>query len=274
MHFTNCPTSIRSIQYGAHRPGLGHQITSLCYELHYCRTHNIYPVIKDDPTNAYGRWTDYFEPFWDDDQRQEILAKFGHIPVIERDLVKWNASRALLFGQNWADLSEDIKEIFLNIFVIKEPVRKLISAKIQNLDLPDHYSSVHVRRGDKNDQFKEYGQASNLDVVRALEKELIGRSVVNVFLMTDDYQIVELMRNETPFHIFTLCSPSHDGNPDRLRKSQGHTLDLLTDISIAQNAVSHFQTVNTRVSKLVRILRGDNECFHIFDKNYTVDTAL
>lgn len=274
MRFNNCPASIVNIQYGAHRPGLGHQITSLCYELYYCQTHNIYPVIKDDPHNAYGRWTDYFEPFWDEDEKRKILEKSKYIPVIERDLVKWNASRALLFGENWTDLSEDIKNVFLNIFVVKEPIRKLISARTESLHLPVHYSSVHVRRGDKKDQFKEYGQISDLDVVRALKKELIDRSVVNVFLMTDDYTIVELMRNETPFHIYTLCSPANDGNPDRLRKSHGHTLELLTDIYIAQNSDSHFQTVNTRVSKLIRILRTDNQCFHIFDEKYTVDTAL
>ena len=263
-----------NIKYGAHRPGLGHQLTSLCYLLLYCQTHNIYPLINDNPKNAYGKWTDYFEPFWDEILKQELLLQFSDLPVIEKDLVSWKASRSELWGESWIELTEDIKDIFSKIFILNKSSNAMIAEKIQELNLPVQYSSVHVRRGDKKDQFNEYGQLSDLQIIRKLEKALINKSVANVFLMTDDYHIVEIMRSKTSFQIYTLCSPSNDGNPDRLRTSSGHTIDLLTEITIAKNSGSHFQTVNTRVSKVVRLLRKDENCFHIFDENYSVDTNL
>ena len=274
MNLTNSPSSIMNIQYGAHRPGLGHQLTSLCYLLLYCQIHNIYPVINDNPKNAYGKWTDYFKPFWDETLKEKLLLQFNDIPVIEKDLISWASSRSGLFGESWKELTEDIKDIFLDIFIINKPSNTMIAEKIQELNLPNQYSSVHIRRGDKNDQFKEYGQQSDIQIIRELEKSLIDKSIANVFLMTDDYHIVDIMRSRTSFQIYTLCSPSTDGNSDRLRTSRGHTVDLLTDITVAKNSGSHFQTVNTRVSKIVRLLRKDENCFHIFDENYTVDTSL
>lgn len=129
-------------------------------------------------------------------------------------------------------------------------------------------------RRDKNNQLKHYGKLSDFQFIRELEKVLLGESVENVFLMSDDYQIVELMRAQTLFQIFTFCSPASDWHAGRLRTSKGHTLDLLTEMSGANNADSHFQTVNTRLSKMIRLLRRDENIFHIFNRDYTVDTAL
>lgn len=274
MDFTRSPSGMMRIRYGHHWPGLGHQLTSLCYILHYCSMHDIYPLIEDSSTNAYGKWTDYFEPFWNEDEKQGLLRKSGSIPITDGDIVDWSWSRSGLFGAGWSDLSDSIQEIFRGIFVIKQSVNKAIVERINLMKLPDQYSSVHIRRGDKNTQFKDYGKQSDLQIIRELEKVLTDKSVENVFLMSDDYQIVEIMRRQTPFQIFTLCSPTSDGHAGRLRTSKGHTLDLLTDISVANNADSHYQTVNTRVSKMIRILRRDKNCFHIFNSSYTVDTAL
>lgn len=125
------------IGYGHHSPGLGHQFTSLCYVLHYCSIYNTYPIIDDSSVNAYGKWTDFFEPFWDEEEKQSLIHKSRRIPVIDGDLVAWSLSRSGLFGKGWSDLSEVVQEVFRSIFVIKQSIDKTITERSQRMRLPD-----------------------------------------------------------------------------------------------------------------------------------------
>ena len=266
------PRAIMRIPYGGYWPGLGHQITTLCYVLLHCQESRVYPVLQDDSANAYGAWTDYFEPFWDESERQRILAKDG-LEIIDSDL-HWARNRKGLFGDRWSSLGPQIEEIFRRIFVVREPVLSEIGDRIARLDLPLGYSSVHVRRGDKTVQFAEYGAMTTEHVVGELARVLRSHGVEDVFLMTDEAEVLEIMRRSTPFQVHSLCPADADGDPQRIRTASGHMMNLLTDIMIAQRAHAHFQTVNSRVSKLVRLLREDRDCFHVFDPLYTVYTKL
>jgi hypothetical protein len=245
----------------------------LCYALKYCLDNDLYPVLQDDPGNAYGRWTDYFEPFWDEAQERSIMARSGALEVVENDL-EWAANRAGLFGDDWTSLAGEIKAIFLRIFVLRESVSTDIQRKIDRLRLPPGYSSLHVRRGAKNRQFKDYGALSDKEIVRRAEEMLRRQGVKDVFVMTDDYRVIEEIRASTSLNIFTLCRESYLGSDTEVRNAPGHTLDLLTEIVGALNAEAHFQTVRSRVSKVVRLLRDDRNCHHVFEEGYTQYTAL
>ncbi len=234
----------------------------------------MYPLIIDNQSNAYGEWCDFFEPFWDADDRKNKLEQFYGLPIVDNDLKDWTGDRYGVFGENWVNLTEDIKSIFREIFRIKNSIQLSINTRIDDLKLPARYSSVHVRRGDKNNQFKSYGELTNLEIIKKLEAVLIDKSVENIFLMTDDYDVVEIMQEHSKLNIYTSCTPDIRGDARMLRISNGHTLDLLTELTVAKRSDSHFQTVNSRTSKLVRLLRQDIECFHIYNPEYSVDTAL
>jgi hypothetical protein len=193
---------------------------------------------------------------------------------VENDL-EWAANRAGLFGDDWTSLAGEIKAIFLSIFVLREWVRADIHRKIDQLRLPPGYSSLHVRRGAKNRRFKDYGALSDKEIVRRAEEEMLRRQgVEDVFVMTDDYRVIKEIRASTSLNIFTLCRESYVGRDAEVRNAPGHTLDLLTEIVAALNAEAHFQTVRSRVSKVVRLLRDDRNCHHVFEEGYTQYTAL
>jgi len=273
MNFTDSPTKLMRVRYGRDFPGLGHQLTTLCYVLKYCQDNGFFPVMDDDPANAYGQWTDYFEPFWNEEQRARVAQAGLSLPVIDNDL-NWVASRSGLFGERWADYATEIREIFLAIYVLKSSVVSDVARSVDALRLPQSYVSLQVRRGDKNGQFKEYGALSDKEVVARAAITVKERRVENVFVLTDDYGIVEEIRATTSFQVFTLCRPDYRGKQRHVRNSPGHTLDLLTEIAVAVGADAHFQTVRSRVSKMIRLLRDDVNCHHVFEEGYTQYTAL
>lgn len=273
MKFTDTPTRLMRVRYGGPFPGLGHQITTLCYVLKYCQANGLYPVLRDNPDNAYGSWTDHFEAFWDKAQRRRIMERASTLEVVDSEL-KWVASRAGLFGNDWTRMAHEIKAIFLDIFVLRDPVRQEIRQRIDRLRLPPGYATLHVRRGDKNRQFKDYGALSDKEIVRKAAEALASHRVEDVFVLTDDYRIVEEIRDSTSMNVLTLCRENYLGHDSDVRNAPGHTKDLLTEIHVAVDSEVHFQTVRSRVSKVIRLLRDDRNCHHLFEEGYTQYTAL
>ena len=274
MKFSDSPSSVMRIEYGSHWPGLGHQITTLCWLLHYCQTNNVYPVVVDDSNNAYGRWADYFEPFWDETQRNGLGSRVGELPSVVNNMRNFAGCREGLFGETWESEVGRVREIFAEIFVLNGATMATIERRIEELTLPNGYSSAHIRRGDKNKQFKSYGRMSNRRVVKDLKAFMADKSVEDVFVMTDDFAIVKAMKRRSSIDVYTMCPDTSDGDPVRLRTSQGHTLDLLTELVVAERAEMHFQTVGTRVSRMVRLLRDDRNCFHIYKPDHSADVWL
>lgn len=269
LKFTEFPSKIMRIHYGSYMPGLGHQIITMCYGLKYCLMNNIYPVIEDSHNNAFGKWTDYFESFWDESQTKDLSIQ-DNLEIMENKL-NWSENRIGFFGENWKDIVDDIKALFLEIFLFKDIVRKQIQKKIDHLNLPCNYSSVHIRRGDKNIQVADYGKKTDSCIIQTLKKALTRRGVENVFLMTDDIAILYAMQKIKSFNIYTLCPATFNGDTYKVRTSEGHMLKLLTEISIAERSENHFQTVNSNVTRIVRLLRKDANCHHIFDSSYDIN---
>lgn len=273
LPFTAEPSRLMRIRYGAHLPGFGHQVTTLCYALKYCLDHDLLPVLDERPGDAYGPWTDYFEPFVDPSLVAPLLARDDPPEIVENRL-DWTANREGLFGPGWPEHAAEIKAIFLAVYDIRPDVRRAIDERIAGLGLPAGYSTVHVRRGDKRFQYRRYGWRSDASVVRRVDRELRRRSVGDVFLMTDDYRIVELLRSRSAANVVTLARPEYDGDNRTVRTAPGHLLDLLTEITIATGSVYHLQTVKTRLSKMINLLRDDRGSVHLFDAAETQYASL
>ena len=85
-----------------------------------------------------------------------------------------------------------------------EETEDRISRMIQTLNLPAHYVSVHVRRGDK------IVEANHMPISQYMDK--LGDGCRNLFVATDDYSVVEEIRAHYPdWAIWTLCTPLERG---------------------------------------------------------------
>jgi hypothetical protein len=274
MQFSSNPSGLLMVEYGMAFPGWGHQLTTLCYVLLHCQQNDLYPIIYSRPDSAYGAWEDTFLPFWNKHPLGSTSERFPKVNKSEAKLADWIGNREGFFGTQWQTLAPKIKNIFEQIYQIRPEVKILVNKRIESLNLPEKYISAHVRRGDKCNQFEQYGHMKTAEVVGDLLSEIGKYPADGLFVMTDDYEVIEVMSGLTKLKLFSLCSPDSTGDAKVIRNSKDHLLTLLTDIEIARRSTLHFQTVNTRVSKIVRLLKNDAGCKHIYNSQYTVDTHL
>lgn len=115
-----------------------------------------------------------------------------------------------------------------------------ISSYINSISLPENYISMQIRGGDKNKEKEIYA-------VESYMKEAINSSISkNVFVLTDDYRIMQELKMKYPTWKFsTLCSPSEKGyvHPEfvKLSKKERYlkVLKLLASIDICASS-EHF----------------------------------
>ena len=92
-----------------------------------------------------------------------------------------------------------------------EATHSAIEMLIATLNLPKNYIGCQIRGGDKNIEFKIYSPDVYIDKLRAVS------SLKNVFVLTDDYQLLEKLREKAPdYHFYSLCQPSERGYYNRI----------------------------------------------------------
>lgn len=264
------------IPFGHHVPGFGHQVTSLCFVLHYCRTQGLYPVLMDDASNTYGRWTDTFEPFWEPEDRTRVLGDPA-MSVTDVDLNDWHACRRGLFGDDFRQhpaIAQGVKEVFHAVFRIRPDLLERINEAVDGQRLAARYGSVQIRRGDKHDTFKKYARTSNRSLARKLTKGFDAFDLDQLYVITDDYRTYEALTSVAKVPVFTRCDSGTRGDQEQLRTSPNNLFELLVEIHTAIDAVTHFHTIDSEISQIIRLLRNDEECHHLFEPAQTVETYL
>ena len=150
--------------------------------------------------------------------------------------------------------------------------RKILSC-MSRLLLPENYSCIHVRRGDKVNEKPAWTSKRSrgeslryefTDYISALQKLL--PNLENIFIMTDDYKCVQeakscLLANGSPVKIFSLVKPSQVGHStisDRqINKaySEDELVQFFAEIEIAKASQAF---VGTRSSNIYRYIY--NQC--------------
>ncbi len=104
---------------------------------------------------------------------------------------------------NLRDVSREIvKMIYQFNSVTKNAIDKLIAA----LNLPARYVSVNIRRGDKDMEFNFMHTSAYMDKLAELS------AIKDVFVLTDDYSVIEEMEGQYPdFRIYTLVNREDRG---------------------------------------------------------------
>lgn len=132
------------------------------------------------------------------------------------------------------DVSRKIIEM---IYRFNEATKAEIGVNISRLNLPEKYASVHVRKGDKD---TEYEFISTDNYIEKL-KELSG--LKDVFILTDDYTVIENLQAQYPdLRFFTLVNPEERGyvhndfkKADPLKK-RNDLIKLFTSMEIMRAA--------------------------------------
>ena len=81
-----------------------------------------------------------------------------------------------------------------------------VNALIASIQIPECYLGLHIRRGDKSTE------ADLLDTYKYVNKAKSLSNLRDVFVLTDDYQIIEDMQMEyKEFVFYTLCGKNEQG---------------------------------------------------------------
>ena len=96
--------------------------------------------------------------------------------------------------------------IYNIIYRFKKTVKEEICSLIEGFSLPEQYVGCQIRGGDK---FIEYDLLS-VDLYLRKIKEVTD--LKNVFVLTDDYEIIKCLRKMAPeYNWFTFCQPDEKG---------------------------------------------------------------
>lgn len=80
-----------------------------------------------------------------------------------------------------------------------------VEAEMKKCDLPEHYISCQVRRGDKNTECKFVPLENYIELIQKYKNQ-------NVFVFTDDFNIIRELQKKYPiWKWYTLCEESENG---------------------------------------------------------------
>ena len=200
-------------------------------------------VVKEDGWNYTFKqgWHDYFKSLDDYDPS----ANYGHQENYRHSSVDGVPKYSL--GQ----FNEAMKEIY----VLNNDMMARVEAFIDEIGGP--FVSIYVRRGDKvSGGFKEMDAID----LGSLIKDT-GIQSGNVFVMTDDYSVVEEVKKLLPAacKIFTMTEPASRGaDADVLRKNgheerKKHGEELVTSIEVFNRGEKGWADNRSNLGRLLKI---------------------
>lgn len=185
----------------------------------------------------------------------------------------------IIYAKDWAHSSNKeyktslSQEECIELFAYTPEFQRQILSCISRLLLPENYSCIHVRRGDKVNERPAWTSKRSrgeslryefTDYIAALLKLL--PDLENIFIMTDDYKCVQeaesyLLASRSAVRIFSLVKPSQVGHStmsDRqINKaySEEELVQFFAEIEIAKASQAF---VGTRSSNIYRYIY--NQC--------------
>lgn len=259
--------------------GFFSEINLMVLGIVYCLHNGIRFTLHSSSANfrLIEGWNDYFEPFCDEfrddlldklDRRYKtnyafsltkprrmyrafrykmeiaILKKKLGVQFLTFDLLDEILNRKLEHIQYnipqlgiQGDLQEACHTVAQLIWRMNARTSQQVEALKTQLNLPEKYLGFQIRRGDKQQEIEFTG-------VELYFRKASERSAVrNVFVLTDDYGVIDELRNAFPeWTIYTLCRPDERGyvHNDFFSKSRTDiytdTVKLIANIDILKNS--------------------------------------
>ena len=199
-------------------------------------------VLKDDGWNyTFKRgWHDYFKTLEDYNPSEN----YGHQENYKHASVDGIPKYTL------GKYSEAMKEVF----VLNDDLMARVKAFIDGIGGP--FVSMYVRRGDKvNGGFKEMDAIDMGSLIKDT-----GIRAGNVFVMTDDYSVVEEVKKLLPVcKIFTMTEPISRGADAYVLRKNGpeerkkHGEELVTSIEVFNRGEKGWADNRSNLGRLLKI---------------------
>jgi hypothetical protein len=166
-------------------------------------------------------------------------------------------------------LHDLLQEVLTLTWQYTPTVKTKIQGIIQQLNLPQAYYGMHIRAGDKitEDEVFPYKQYFDL-----LHQKKPDNSCYNIFILTDDYRIIEDVRKSYPeYFIFTLCQPSERGyihsnfSTQTLPEKNAQLLNLFASIDILSQSKMFIGVINSNPGIYLKV-RMDSKCTFFVDR--------
>ena len=198
--------------------------------------------IKDDGwVYTYDKgWHDYFDSLDDYD------------PAVKYDEVKHTSHNKNddIPDYTFQEYSDAIQEVFRPVRRIQDLAKRTINS------MNGPYVSIYVRRGDKVEGDHTEMEAADLDKVIAST----GIKSGNVFVMTDDYSVVEEIRRLLPdCKVTTLTSPDTRGSfHDNMRNNTAeeqrqHGEELFSSLEVFRNGTRGWADGRSNMGRLLKL---------------------
>jgi len=259
----------------------------------YCLSNEISFYINSNFSNfkVYEGWQDYFIPFFPENKKnynkKYNYRPFGYKNKFYKFIKVFN--RVDFFTQDlWFDIRSEVfftNEIIIpqfnfrgtlleacNILVpltwnFKPEIAKQIQFQKEQLNLPKEYIGLHIRRGDKlieTSQF--YNLSEYLDVA---EK---NSTIRNIFISTDDYRVIEELKNNNKWNVFHLASINSQGyfqqqfDKKLPFEKYNDLIDLFSNVQILYNSSTFIGTCKSNIGMFIGMYRNNQNC-HYLDTN-------
>jgi hypothetical protein len=211
----------KSFAYRLGNRGFYAEISTVARAMLYCLAHRTQLVI-DSHDFIYLRqlgWQDYFKPFCPDliddpDIRVDIdcHSNVRGQGTVFNELLALSHNTIILGRVPIRGFEQILSALFISIFSLNETTQRQVNKIIDECGLPERYTSVHIRRGDKvGDEDHYYPAELYLDRL-----EETGVATLPVFVLSDDFESVlearaALRRRRSAVEVFTLCEAGDDG---------------------------------------------------------------
>lgn len=171
------------------------------------------------------------------------------------------------------DYIEAYNQVFNLLWRFNDSVSATMDELIRNLNLPDNYIACQIRGGDK---FIEYDLLS-VDIYLSKMKEIT--SLKDVFVLTDDYRIIEQLCLKAPdYNWFTLCSESERGyfnsafSKSDLELKKKQMINLFTSVEVLFRSSVFIGTITATPCHIVGIRRFPYAHWVDFEQNKFYDS--
>jgi hypothetical protein len=278
--------------------GFASEINAMILAVLYCMDRDYHFMLYSKTSNiscCHG-WRDYFLPFCDEIdhfalRRAHLFSRKGFrhrmVLAIEKAKLrfslprpfflmteKWNEicngsftdQRFSIAGRINVDCHTACQSILHSIWRFNPETNQAVSGlTAQFADDSTSYCSIHIRRGDKIKEAPHTAVQDYLEKIRAVNPNL-----KKVFVMTDDYTVVDELKNgrsDLSFH--SLCPPNRQGHlqkifnkaPKETRRAE--ILRLLAELEMARNGEFFVGTYSSNITRLISLLRGRETTYSV-----------
>lgn len=233
--------------------GFGATLYCILTRINYCINEKMYFAMNN--SLSIGKWTDYFEPFWDEAEKEAMYRRAKNIKKIDPRLPIYRTHRLGRKSSNRVNLYNQgkLSEYLEKVYKINKKTQEEINKLRESLNLPEDYTAIHIRRGDRTTSRKCPTGMSVTEYLPHLKSK-------NIYVATDSYKTIEELKELGDFNIYHLCKPTDLGHTQKnfntAENKHQNVIQLLTEIDIAATSSYFVGAYCSVLSHLMQIQCG------------------